>query len=141
MFPGSSRDIIFRGTRERLTASLPVHRGNRGERERRRRVGGERSRRSVLKCLLNLSLPSKTAHIYRQYSGAAPERGSRSWSPAKSNGRYRPSSRVLARDDLIAAQTGKIILRRSLCNFVDDKDKWCCDTDPSSRDYSANHKR
>lgn len=38
-----------------------------------RRVGGERSRndrRSVLKSLLNLSLPSETAHIYRQYRGS-----------------------------------------------------------------------
>lgn len=36
----------------------------------RQEVGGERSRndrRSVLKSLLNLSLPSETAHIYRQY--------------------------------------------------------------------------
>lgn len=42
------------------------------EKSERRRVGGERSRvdrRSVLKSLLNLSLPSETAYIYRQYRG------------------------------------------------------------------------
>lgn len=44
-----------------------------GEDEKSERgVGGERSRndrRSILKSLLNLSLPSETAHIYRQYRG------------------------------------------------------------------------
>lgn len=45
-------------------------RRERNEKSERRGVGGERSRndrRSVLKSLLNLSLPNETAHIYRQY--------------------------------------------------------------------------
>lgn len=40
------------------------------EKSERRGIDGERSwddRRSVLKSLLNLSLPSETAYIYRQY--------------------------------------------------------------------------
>lgn len=55
---------------------VAISEGEGGAQERdgksERRVGGERSRndrRSVLKRLLNLSLPSETAHIYRQYRG------------------------------------------------------------------------
>lgn len=82
--------------------------------------------RSVLKSLLNLSLPSKTGHIYRQYRGGPRRRGARSWPSAKSNDRHRPFaslSRSETNRSRGSVKTGKFVFRYFPRNLVDDKDK------------------
>lgn len=100
-------------------SSVRVARRERTREEHTRARNRTTAQRSVLKGLLNLSLPSKTAHIYRRYRGGA---GPRSWPFVKSTGLsiLRPVHPL--RNDPIAT----IGLDRVVCPSplrFDDKDK------------------
>lgn len=89
------------------------------EKSERWGVGGERSRndrRSVLKSLLNLSLPNETAHIYRQY------RSGEGLAAGRLRNRVVDTNLRLKRSD--RADRGKFVLRHFPRDFADDKDKW-----------------